>query len=95
MTGLLPNYFTGLQDNSTSSMFSEASSTSLMAATTYRYAQLGLGDGNVGYAEDARRALQQSISPEGWLRKFEATFEQGTTECILKPMSLTPMDGKQ
>lgn len=51
-------------------MFSDASSTALLAATTYRFAQLGLGEAHLDKAESARQAIQHAIDDDGWLGAF-------------------------
>ena len=60
-TGLLPNYL-GEQT------FSDSASTALMAATSYRMAQLGLDNSSVASADIARRAVFANVNTTtGWL----------------------------
>merc|ERR1712093_27654 len=59
---LLPNY---LEEPGT---FSDAASTALMAAVSYRLAQLGIDKSTVGYANAARQAVFAGVdTTTGWL----------------------------
>lgn len=61
-TNLLPNY---LDEANT---FPDASSTALLAAVSYRLAQLGLDNSTIGYANSARQAVFAGVDrTTGWL----------------------------
>lgn len=64
-TGLLPNY---LQSNDTSVAFPDAASTALLAAVSYRLAQMKLDNSTLTQADSARRAVFAAVNTTtGWL----------------------------
>jgi hypothetical protein len=60
--------------NNTENNFSDAAGTALMAASTYRLAQMGWDSTYIQDAETARLVVQQQIDTNGWLHNIVVRY---------------------